>query len=53
MATRQVWPSAFLHGVGTPKWPRLAPWSMDFAAQYLARTSPCQRFTVALTSDGA
>ena len=25
---------------------------MDFAAQYLARTSPCQRFTVALASVG-
>jgi hypothetical protein len=34
-------------------WPRLAPWVMYFAAQYLARTSPCQRFTLALTSDGA
>jgi hypothetical protein len=53
MATRQVWPSAFLHGVGTPKWPRLAPWVIYFAAQYLARTSPCQRFTLALASDGA
>jgi hypothetical protein len=26
---------------------------MDFAAQYPARTFPCQRFTLALASDGA
>ena len=26
-------PVVFLHGVATPKWPRLAPWVIHFAAQ--------------------
>jgi hypothetical protein len=48
-----VWPSAFLHGVGTPEYPQLAPRGFDFTAQYLACTFPCQRFTSALADDGA
>jgi hypothetical protein len=47
LATRSVWPSACLHGVGTPEWSKV------FAAQYPARTFPCQRFTPALTDNGA
>jgi hypothetical protein len=43
MAARRVWPSAYLHGVGTPKW------VMFFAAQYPAGTFPCQRFTGVVT----
>ena len=47
MATRPVWPSAYLHGVGTPEW------IMSFAAQYPARTFPCQRFAGAVTRANA
>jgi len=43
MAAHRVLPSAYLHGVGTPKW------FMDFAARYPARTFPCQRFADAVT----
>src|SRR5439155_12606997 len=42
LATHWVWPSAYLHGVGTPEW------FMDFAAQYPARSFPCQRFAPVL-----
>ena len=38
-----MWPSAYLHSVGTPKW------FMYFAAQYPARPFPCQRFAGAVT----
>jgi hypothetical protein len=38
-----MWPSAYLHGVGTPKG------FMYFAAQYPARAFPCQRFAVVVT----
>jgi hypothetical protein len=40
-------PSAYLHGVGIPEF------SVDFAAQYPARTLPCQRFTGVLAGAGA
>lgn len=53
LATHPVLPSAFLHCVGTPKGLGLSPEGMDFAAPYLARTFPCQRFTPALTDNGA
>lgn len=46
-------PSANLHGVGTPKGLTLAREGMDFAAQYPARTFPCQRFAPALTGSDA
>jgi len=39
-------PSASFHGVGTPN-------LVNFAAQYLARTYPCQRFTSTLADVGA
>ena len=39
-------PSASVHGVGTPK-------SSYFAAQYLACTSPCQRFACGVAPTGA
>jgi hypothetical protein len=44
---RSVLPSACDHSVGTPEL------SKDFAAQYPARTYPCQRFTPDLAIDGA
>jgi len=37
-----VWPSVFLHDVGTPEY--LLSQGMDFAAQYPAHTLPCQCF---------
>jgi len=40
ISARPVLPSAYLHGVGTPKSPRLTPRSWYFAAQYPARTHP-------------
>jgi len=46
VAMRQMWPSASRNGVGTPE-------HTYFAAQCLARTYPYQRFTPALTGDGA
>ena len=46
VSLRRMWPSASCKGVGTPE-------SVYFAAQYPAYTYPCQRFTSALTSDGA
>ena len=52
-AVRRVWPSAYLYGVGTPKWPRLAPWVIHFTAQYPACTFPCQRFAPALADGDA
>lgn len=45
MSTYRMLPSAFSYSVGAPKW-------ASFAAQYLARTCPCQRFGAVLT-DGA
>jgi hypothetical protein len=47
LATHTMWPSACVHGVGTPEL------STNFAAQYPARTFPCQRFTGDLAVDGA
>ena len=46
-----VWPSAYLHSLGTPDHPLLSPRGMDFAAQYPARAYPCQRFAHTLTND--
>jgi hypothetical protein len=46
MATRPVWPSASYHSVGTP-------FFMYFAAQWLARMCPCQRFDCDLTGAAA
>jgi hypothetical protein len=42
-----AWPSVFLHDVGTPEY--LLSQGMDFATQYPACTSPCQRFAAAVT----
>lgn len=53
MASRSVLPSAILHGVGTPKGLPLAREGMDFAAQYPARTFPCQRFAPVLADNDA
>ena len=50
MAAAPVWPSAYLHGLGTPVIPQLAPRGMDYAAQYPARAYPCQRFAHTLTN---
>jgi hypothetical protein len=47
MAAPPVWPSAYLHGVGTPKY------YMAFAAPYPARACPCQRFTGVLAGASA
>jgi len=47
MAARRVWPSAYLHGIGTPEW------VMDFAAQYPACTFPCQRFAAIVADTDA
>jgi hypothetical protein len=51
MATLPVWPSVVLQDVGTPEYPLSR--GMDFAAQYPACTSPCQRFTATVTRTGA
>jgi hypothetical protein len=53
LATHPILPSAYSYGVGTPEGLGREPEGMDFAAQYLARTFPCQRFTAALTGRGA
>jgi hypothetical protein len=53
LAAHRVWPSVFSQDVGTPKYPPLAQWGMDYAAQYLACTYPCQRFVPALAGRGA
>jgi hypothetical protein len=53
MAAHPVLPSAYLHSVGTPEYPELAPRGMDFAAQYPARAYPCQRFAADLAIDDA
>ncbi len=53
MASCPVLPSAIRHGVGTPKGLALARESMDFAAQYPARTFPCERFVPALADSDA
>jgi hypothetical protein len=53
MATHAVLPSADSYGVGTPKGLVLAHEGMSFAAQYPARTFPCQRFAPALAGNDA
>lgn len=53
MASCPVLPSAILHDVGTPKDLSLTREGMDFAAQYPARTFPCQRFAPALADSDA
>jgi hypothetical protein len=45
-----MWPSVWLHHLGTPDIPDLSAWGMDYAAQYPACTSPCQRFAHTLTN---
>jgi hypothetical protein len=45
-----VLPWAYLHSLGTPNYPHLSARGMDFAAQYPARTYPCQRFAHTLTN---
>ena len=46
LAPHSILPSAFLHSVGTPD-------GQLFAAQYSARTFPCQRFADTLTDAAA
>jgi len=53
MAAQPVLPSAYLHGVGIPKYLPLARQGMDFTAQYPACTFPCQRFVAALAGGSA
>ena len=53
ISTLPVLPSAWFDNVGTPKWPSLARWWFNFAAQYLACTFPCQRFIYALADADA
>jgi hypothetical protein len=53
LAAPPVLPSAFLHGVGIPKYLLLAPQGMYFAAQYPTCTSPCQRFDATLAGGSA
>lgn len=48
-----VLPSARSDGVGTPDASGSRPRVYYFVAQYPARIFPCQRFTPALTSNGA
>ena len=43
---QRIVPSASPYSVGTPK-------EVSFAAEYLARTYPCQRFSGALASTSA
>jgi len=45
MTTLPMLPSASLNSVGAPE--------MHFAAQYPARTCPCERFTFVLADAGA
>jgi len=47
MSAHRVWPSAILHDIGTPEY--LLSQGINFAAQYPACTSPCQRFARAVT----
>ncbi|MCL4696899.1 MAG: hypothetical protein KJ023_07575, partial [Burkholderiaceae bacterium] len=49
-AASTVWPSACLHGLGTPNHLHLAAQGMYFAAQYPACLFPCQRFAHTLTN---
>jgi len=44
--THEAWPSISLHDVGAPK-------VESFTAQWLACTSPCQRFVSTLAGDDA
>jgi hypothetical protein len=53
MAVHPVLPSAFLHGVGIPKYLPLTQQGMYFTAQYPTCTFPCQRFDAALASSSA
>jgi hypothetical protein len=53
MAVHPVLPSAFLHGVGIPKYLPLTQRGMYFTAQYPTWTFPCQRFDAALASSSA
>ena len=46
MSRRQVEPSASPYSVGTPE-------EMSFAAEYPARTCPCQRFDAVLSGRSA
>jgi hypothetical protein len=46
MAVRVVWPSAFLYSVSALDF-------QNFAAQYPARSFPCQRFAATLTGVSA
>jgi hypothetical protein len=46
VVTHEVWPSICLHDVGAPK-------EESFTAQWLACTSPCQRFAPTLAGAGA
>jgi len=50
MAADTVWPSAYLHSLGTPVTHRPKSGVMDYAAQYPARAYPCQRFAHTLTN---
>ena len=49
-AAAPVWPSAYLHSLGTPDHPQLSPRGMYYAARYPARAYPCQRFAHTLTN---
>ena len=49
-AALTVWPSAYLHNLGTPDLPHLPARGMYYAAQYPARTYPCQRFAHTLAN---
>lgn len=53
LATHPVLPSAYSYCVGTPEDLGIAPEGMDFAAEYPARTFPCQRFAPALAGNDA
>jgi hypothetical protein len=53
MSVHPVLPSAYLHGVGIPKYRLLPQPGIYFAAQYPTCTSPCQRFDAALASGSA
>ena len=53
ISTLPVLPFAWFNNVGTQKWPPLARWGFNFAAQWLACTYPCQRFILAVTDENA
>jgi hypothetical protein len=53
MTTRSVLPSACYYSVGTPEGLVLSHEGVYYAAQYPARTFPCQRFAPALASSDA